>query len=135
MNGRLALPPRRNHLTQKVSIGTHRVLYLTVHDDPQPAEVFLRVKGPDVTSETIALYYVIARLLSVSLQYGASLEKLADLLSGAKFAPCGPIAGHARIKACTSLPDFIGRYVLLEYCGRQDVAHVPSASTHSEGEE
>jgi hypothetical protein len=124
---RRALPDRRTHVTQNVWIGRDRVLYLTVHDDPHPAEVFLRVKGPDVTSETVALYDVIARLLSVSLQYGASLEKLADLLSGTKFAPCEPLTGHARIKACTSLPDFIGRYLLLEYCGREDVAHVPSS--------
>jgi hypothetical protein len=55
MNSRLVLPDRRNHLTQKACIGSHRTLYLTVHDDPNPAEVFLRVKGPDVTNETIAL--------------------------------------------------------------------------------
>ena len=132
MSQRLLLANRSNHTTQKICVVGHRVLYLTVHDDPQPAEVFLRVKGPDVPSETIALYDVIARLLSVSFQYAGSLEKLADLLSGTKFAPCGPLTGHARIKACTSLPDFIGRYLLLEYCDRKDVAHGPSGSKLSQ---
>jgi len=87
MNQRLALPSRRNHITQKVRIGNQRTLYISVHDDPSPAEIFLRVKGADCTPETIALYDVIARLMSLALQYGASLEKLGDLLRGAQFAP------------------------------------------------
>ena len=53
-----------------------------MHDDPTPAEIFLRVKGADCTPETIALYDVIARLMSVALQYGASLDKLGDLFTG-----------------------------------------------------
>ena len=46
-------------------------LYLSVHDDTRPAEIFLRVKGPDCSSELIGLYDVIARLMSLVLQYGA----------------------------------------------------------------
>lgn len=126
MSARLALPSRRNHITQKVRI-TGRTLYISVHDDPSPSEIFLRVKGADCTPETIALYDVIARLMSVALQYGASLEKLGDLLTGAKFTPCGPLSGHDRLKHCSSLPDLIGRHLLVEYCGRDELAHVPSS--------
>jgi hypothetical protein len=43
MSSRLALPNRRNHITQKVRIAGQRTLYLSVHDDAQPAEIFLRV--------------------------------------------------------------------------------------------
>jgi hypothetical protein len=103
MSQRLTFPNRHNHLTQKVRIGGHRVLYLSIHDDPNPVELFLRVKGPDVTTEIVALYDVIARLLSVSLQYGASLEKMADLLSGAKFRPMRTHLRSRSIKHCTSL--------------------------------
>jgi len=123
MTPRRSLPNRREHITQKVRIAGHRVLYLSVDDGQNPGEVFLRVKGPDVTVETVALYDVIARLLSVSLQYGASLEKLADLLTGAKFTPCGPVSGHDHIKHCSSLPDFVGRYQLVEHYKREDVAN------------
>jgi hypothetical protein len=42
----LLLPDRRNHTIQKVRIGSHRVLYLAVHDDPHPAEVFSWSKVP-----------------------------------------------------------------------------------------
>jgi len=69
-----------------------------------------------------------ARLMSIALQYGASLEKVGDLLAGAKFEPCGPVVGHDRIKNCTSLPDLIGRHLLVEYCGRHEMGHVPIAA-------
>lgn len=128
MSTRLALPNRRNHVTQKVRIADQRTLYLSVHDDAHPAEVFLRVKGPDCSSELIGLYDVIARLMSQALQYGAPLEKIGDLLAGAKFAPCGPVSGHDHLKSCTSLPDLIGRHLLVEYCGRHELGHVPIAA-------
>lgn len=136
MSTRLALPSRRNHITQKVRIANKRTLYISVHDDPSPAEIFLRVKGADCTPETIALYDVIARLISVALQYGASLEKLGDLLTGAKFGPCWPVSGHDRLKHCSSLPDLIGRHLLIEYCGRDELAHVAIAPAElPEGQE
>jgi hypothetical protein len=76
-NDRRALPPRRNHITQKVRIAGRRTLYLSVHDDAHPAEIFLRVKGPDCSSELIGLYDVVARLMSVALQYGLRLRRSA----------------------------------------------------------
>jgi len=132
MTARRPLPNRREHTTQKVRIGHQRTLYISVHDDERPAEVFLRVKGPDCSSELIGLYDVIARLMSLALQYGAPLEKVGDLLAGAKFAPYGPVSGHDRLKSCTSLPDLIGRHLLIEYCGRHELAHVPTSATAEE---
>lgn len=127
MSHRLVLPARRRHVTQKVRIAGQRTLYLSVHDDPRPAEIFLRLKGPDCTSELIGLYDVIARLMSLALQYGAPLEKVGDLLAGAKFEPCGPVSGHNRLKHCSSVPDLIGRHLLVEYCEREDLAHARSS--------
>jgi len=54
------------------------------------------------------------------------LEKLGDLLAGVKFAPCGPMSGHDRLKHGSSLPDLIGRHLLVEYCGREELAHTPA---------
>ncbi len=129
---RRSLPARRHHSTQKVRIADLRTLYLSVHDDAHPAEVFLRVKGPDCSSELIGLYDVMARLMSIALQYGAPLAKVGDLLAGAQFAPCGPVSGHDRLKHCSSLPDLIGRHLLVEYCGREDLAHVSASVKDSE---
>ncbi len=123
---RRSLPNRRNHVTQKVKVGGQRTLYISVHEDAQPAELFLRVKGEGCTTEVIALYDVVARLGSLALQYGAPIEKLADMLHGTKFEPCGPVSGHPRIKFCTSLPDLIGRHLLVEHCGHEDLAQVPT---------
>ena len=117
MSSRLALPSRRNHITQKVRI-PGRTLYISVHDDPSPVEMFIRVKGADCTPETIALYDVTIRLMSLTLQYGASLEKLGDLLTGAKFTPCGSVSGHDRLNPCSSLLNLIGRPLFVEYFAR-----------------
>jgi hypothetical protein len=125
---RRSLPPRRQHITQKVRIAGGRTLYISVHDDEHPAEIFLRIKGSDCSAEWIGLYDVIARLMSLALQYGGvPLEKVGDLLAGARFAPCGPVSGYDRLKSCTSLPDLIGRHLLVEYCGRHELGHVPIA--------
>ena len=75
MTPRLSLPNRRNHVTQEARLAGQRTLYLSVHNDKQPAEIFLRVKGPDCSSELVGLYDVIARPTSIALQYGAPLEK------------------------------------------------------------
>ena len=72
MTTRRPLPNRREHTTQKVLIAGQRTLYIAIHNDEHPAEVFLRVKGPDCSSELIGLYDVIARLMSLALQHGAS---------------------------------------------------------------
>jgi len=121
-----------NHITQKTKVAGQHTLYISEHDDEQPAEIFLRVKGPDCSSELIGLYDVIARLMNLALQYGAPLEKIGDLLTGAQFAPCGPVVGHDRLKSCTSLPDLIGRHLLVEYCGRHELGHIPTAAQSDE---
>ena len=69
MSQRLALPNRRQQITQKVRIPGKRTLYISVHDDDQPAEIFLRVKGSECSSELIGLYNVVARLMSLTQQY------------------------------------------------------------------
>lgn len=132
MSQRLSLPNRRNHITQKVKIAGQRTLYLSVHDDEHPAEIFLRLKGPDCSSELIGLYDVVARLMSLALQSNAPLGKVGDFLAGAKFEPYSPVSGHDRIKSCTSLPDLIGRHLLIEYCSRHELAHIPLSTNSKE---
>jgi hypothetical protein len=127
------LPSRRNHRTQKIRIAGQRTAYLSVHDDPHPAELFIRVRGVDCTSEVVGLYDIVGRLASLALQSGAPLEKVGEMLLGAKFEPAGPVSLHPRIKNCTSLPDLIGRHLLVEYCGRGDLGHVSEPESDKEG--
>ncbi len=62
MNERREPPNRREAITQKVRIGGQRTLYVSVHNDPHPAELFLRIKGKDCTSEIINLFDVLTRI-------------------------------------------------------------------------
>ncbi len=126
MNARREMPNRREAVTQKVRISMQRTLYVSVHQDPEPAEIFCRVKGVGCNTEVIGLYDILARLASLALQYGAPLEMVAETLHQTKFEPCGPVSGHHKIKFCSSLPDLIGRHLLIEHCGREDLAHVPA---------
>jgi hypothetical protein len=51
MSSRLALPSRRNHITQKVKIAGQRTLYFSVHDDEYPTEIYHRQNvGPLIKS-------------------------------------------------------------------------------------
>src|SRR6185295_1453067 len=72
MTTRLALPNRRNHITQKLKIAGQQTLYISVLDDDRLAEFFLRLKGPVCSSELTSLYHVVARLMGLALQYGAA---------------------------------------------------------------
>jgi ribonucleoside-diphosphate reductase alpha chain len=123
MSGRRELPARRELITQKFQIAGRRTLYVTVHDDPVPAEVFLRVRGADCPDEIVALYDCLARMMSLALQHGAPLSKIGHMLEGVQASPAGPVQGDARIRFCRSLPDLIGRHLLIECCGREDLAH------------
>lgn len=117
-------PPCRNHFTQKVRIANQRTLYISVHDHPSPSELFLRPKWADCTPELIGRYDVIAYLMSLAPQYGTSLEKLADLLTGAQFTLYTPVSDHDRPKHCSSLSDLIDKHLLVEYCKRHELRHV-----------
>lgn len=116
MTTRRALPNRREHTTVKLKIlgPEARTVYLTLHDDPEPAEVFIRVRGANVPDEAIALYDVLARMMSLALQHGAPLAKVGAMLEGVQASPAGPVQGDERVRFCRSVPDLIGRYLGLE---------------------
>jgi hypothetical protein len=69
---RRTLPARRQYITQKIKITGQRTLYLSVHDDECPTEIFLRqnvcplIKSP-------------AEDLSQNTQHNESLAKEEDL--------------------------------------------------------
>ena len=118
---RRPLPNRRQHITQKVRIAVQCTLYLRVHADKQPPEVFLHVKKLDCSPELTGLKHLIARLMSLAVQYGSRLAKVGNLLAGAKIASYSPVVGYARIKHCSSLPDLTSRHLLAKCCGRHEL--------------
>ena len=65
-----------------------------------------------MSAEVMALYDIVARLASISLQHGAPLETIGKLLRGVKVEPCGIVSGHPTMHFCSSLPDCIGQHLL-----------------------
>lgn len=127
---RKKLPSRRSHITQRVKIGGKRTLYLSVDNEQAPSEVFLRIRG-ETGSEKTACYDVIARLMSMALQEGIPMADIAERLHGTRMEPAGPVEGDAQIKYCNGTLDFVGRWLLVNCCGREDLAHVKCAVEES----
>ena len=112
MTTRQILPNRRDSVTHKIRVGNRRTVYLSTHDARPPLELFVRVRGDDVSAETTALYDIVARLVSISLQHGCPVETIGKLLQGVQVEPGGIVTGHPTMHFCSSLPDAIGQHLL-----------------------
>lgn len=120
---RKKLQARRNHITQRVRIGNKRTLYLSVDDEKEPSEIFLRIRG-ETGDEKTACFDVIARLISLAIQQGIPIADIAERLHGTRMEPAGPVVGDEYIRFCDGTLDYVGRHLLVNYCGRDDLAHV-----------
>jgi len=120
---RKIMPSRRGHITQKATIANRRTVYLSVDDVVKPNEVFLRVKG-NANSELICCFDVIARLISLCLQAGIDLPLVVGRLHGTRSEPAGAVVGDDRVKFCDGTLDYVGKHLLIQYCGRDDLAQV-----------
>jgi len=117
------LPNRRQVVRQGVKIGGVRVYLDTgFYPDGRVGELFLAVE--QTGSERRWLYDEAARSNSKLLQWGAPLEEVIDGWTGSKGSPSGPVQGDARIKYCSSILDYVGRYLGVYYNGREDLAHI-----------
>lgn len=124
---RKTLPSRRNHITQRVKIGGKRTLYLSVDSETEPSEIFIRIRG-ETGVEKVTCYDVIARLISLALQEGVALEVIAERLHGTRMEPYGSVEGDAHIKFASGSLDYIGKHLLIQYCGRHDLSHAKTAT-------
>ena len=115
-----ALEPYRRHLPDERPAVTHKFRvgeqegYLTVglYEDGTPGEVFVKIakEGSTVSGLTDA----VAVLTSIALQYGVSLDKLADKLEHTRFEPYGATA-NPEIPFATSVLDYIVRWLRLHF--------------------
>ncbi len=120
---RRRLPKRRKGVTQEVMIGGHKVFIQTgEYDNGDLGEVFVSMyKEGAAYRSLIACFSVI---LSKALQYGVPLEEFVDSFTFTRFEPAGMVQGHDAIKSCTSILDFLFRFLGYEYLGRTDFVHV-----------
>jgi len=125
MSDERPMPDRRDCVTSRVKIGACK-LYITIgFYDPertQIGELFIVLEKTG--AERRWMMDEIARLASKLLQRGHPLEQMAEMWLGTKAELCGPVQGDDRIKNCTSVLDYVGRHLLVYYCGREDLAHV-----------
>lgn len=123
------LPDRRENVTQKAIICTPKGpvrTYLTVglHADGTPGEIFFTVENQG--DELRLAYNLVSILVSLGLQYGVPLEAMVEQCVGMKGDISGPVKCHGRIRLCSSVPDYLGRDLAINFMGREDLAHIKS---------
>lgn len=110
---RRKLPPVRNAITHKFSIGGHEG-YITVgmYDDGQPGEIFLVMAKEG--SAISGLMDSFATAISLALQYGVPLKVLIDKFSHVRFEPSGH-TGNSEVPYAKSIVDYIFRWLASKF--------------------
>jgi len=106
---RRKLPPERDSITHKFSIGGHEG-YITVgkYDDEQPGEIFIKMAKEGSTLSGIMDAFALS--VSISLQYGVPLRAMVDKFCNSRFEPSG-YSGNPEIRYAKSIVDYIGRWL------------------------
>jgi ribonucleoside-diphosphate reductase alpha chain len=111
------LPPRRAGLTQKASIGGHRVFLQTgEYADGRLGEIALHL--PRESAFVRGLAECFAQALSLGLQHGVKLEEFVEAFSLTRFGPCGLVEGDSTAERATSVVDYAMRALSANYLGR-----------------
>ena len=107
------LPDEREAITHKFRVGEQEG-YLTVgmFEDGTPGEIFVKIAKEGSTAS--GLMDAVALLSSIALQYGVSVEKLAEKLEHTRFEPYGT-TGNPDIPLATSVLDYIYRWLRLHF--------------------
>lgn len=126
-------PPwrREDGYTQKVKIGERaQSVFLTVnrYPDGRPCETFLELAGEGSTMRSLANLVAVA--ISVGLQYGVPVEEYVNRFLGVKFEPAGFVEGHDRIKATSSIADYVARELGITFLGSDELAQVTPSIVH-----
>ena len=106
---RRKLPPERNSITHKFSVGGHEG-YITVgmYADGHPGEIFIKMAKEGSTLSGIMDAFALS--VSISLQYGVPLRALVDKFVNSRFEPSG-YTGNPKIRYAKSVVDYIGRWL------------------------
>jgi len=113
---RQALPPTRDALTHKFSIGSYEG-YLTIglYPDGRPGEIFIKMAKEGSMMKGMAQAF--CRAFSLAIQYGLPLEDAVARFKGMRFDPSGPTS-NPDIPEAASIIDYVARYMELEFAHR-----------------
>jgi len=84
----------------------------------KPVEIFLR--SSQLGSTIQGMLDAWAMEVSSNLQHGTTVDQLVKLHGGSRFEPAG-LTGNADLPICTSIPDYVVRYLALVYEGKEHV--------------
>ena len=123
------LSDRRTCVWQSVKIGGTCRLYINVDSIEEPKEIWVQIKCPNIDPLHISLLDELAISCSSRLQLGESIEEIFEPMLGTKAGPSGPVNGdhEGRIRFCSSVTDYLARYILVHCGGRDDLAHIKKA--------
>jgi ribonucleoside-diphosphate reductase alpha chain len=114
------LPARHGGITQKATVGGHRVYLRTAeHDDGTLGEI--SVSLPRETPAVRALMEALAHAVSLGLQHGVKLDEFVDAFALTRFAPAGVVEGDPNVARATSVLDYLARTLAAQYLGRTDL--------------
>jgi len=111
------LPARHGGLTQKASVGGHRVFLRTSeYADGRLGEISLTL--PRETAATRGLAECFTQAVSMGLQHGIRLEDFVEAFALTRFGPAGPVEGDPAVECATSIIDYAMRSLAATYLGR-----------------
>jgi len=89
--------------------------YLTINpfEDGTPGELFVTIAKAGNTWRGLTDSFAIA--ISLCLQHGVPLKVLVDKYMATRFEPFGYTKGCAEIRQCTSVIDYIFKWIALKY--------------------
>ncbi|RLC18210.1 MAG: adenosylcobalamin-dependent ribonucleoside-diphosphate reductase [Deltaproteobacteria bacterium] len=121
---RKRLPDTRSSVTHKFDIaGSEGYITAGLYEDGTLGEVFINMQGNGSTLQ--GLMDSFATAISMALQYGVPLERLANKFINSRFEPSG-ITQNPDIRMTSSLMDYIFRWLSLEFLdNEEDETFVP----------
>ena len=111
------LPARHAGLTQKASVGGHRVFLRTgEYEDGRLGEVAISL--PRESPAVRCLADCVAQAVSLGLQHGVALEEFVDAFAFTRFGPAGAVDGDPDVERATSVLDYVFRSLSITYLRR-----------------
>jgi hypothetical protein len=114
---RKKMPVRQTGLTQKASVGGHRIFLRTgEYDDGALGDITIAL--PKEGAALRGLMECFAQAVSIGLQHGVRLETYVDAFAHTQFGPAGVVDGDPAVAQATSLLDYVFRTLSVNYLGR-----------------
>ncbi len=108
------LPARHAGLTQKVTIGGHRLFLRTAeYPDGRLGEITLNL--PRETAAVRCLAECFAQAVSLGLQHGVGLQEFVEAFTLTRFGPAGLVEGDPDVDRATSVLDYVFRTLSANY--------------------